>query len=509
MKRARSVPLALILSAAAGAPGLASPASAIPWLTESLAAAGPQPTAAPAEETISESAMGTPQRNGTGVLTSQMSGLPRDLWRGLTVQEAVGRLTAVQDTGPPATTQLFLRLLLAETEPPSGPDSGDTFLTARVDRLLRAGALSQAEALIEAARPDTTPLFRRWFDIELLTGHGDRACAALQASPMLSPSTKVKIFCLARAGDWDAAGIALQAAERIGDLGEDDATLLALFIDPNLAESIDPPHAGRPMRVLEFVIREAVGLPVSRADLPIAFLHADTAPFVPTRFRISAAEKLTAAGSLDGGVLFAIYREEVPAASGGVWDRAAAVQAVDLAVDHPALAAALAELDKALAPVGLRVAAARHFAPRLETFAPSGFDAAARALAARYLLLGGRRPAPEWIDADAPLELRAAAVAAGVAVDLPADLDAATYGALAPFLTATPLDLVEAEDRDLIAEERIGAALLRGIARLSRENWRDSGDLSAGLALLVAAGQAETARQAAVEVLLARPHTQR
>ena len=176
-----------------------------------------------------------------------MSGLPLDLWAGMSADAASAALRGLDHPVPPAAQALYLRMLLAETDPPEG--RADDFLLARVDQLLTIGALPQAEALIDRAGADRSDLFRRWFDVEILTGHGDRACAALASSPMLSPSTTVRIFCMARGGDWDAAGIALAAAERIGAIAASDAVLLALFIDPALIEEIAPPPPSVPMRM--------------------------------------------------------------------------------------------------------------------------------------------------------------------------------------------------------------------------------------------------------------------
>ena len=79
-------------------------------------------------------------------------------------------------------------------------------------------------------------------------------------------------------------------------------------------------------------MREAVGLPRPPGPLPLAFLHMDLDEHVPMRIRAEAAERLVLSGAVAAPALFAAYRSGEPAASGGVWDRAQAVQALDAAL---------------------------------------------------------------------------------------------------------------------------------------------------------------------------------
>jgi hypothetical protein len=64
---------------------------------------------------------------------------------------------------------------------------GELFL-ARLDMLLARGALDPALALMELAGPTDPQVFRRFFDVSLLTGHGDRACRAMDANPDIAPT---------------------------------------------------------------------------------------------------------------------------------------------------------------------------------------------------------------------------------------------------------------------------------------------------------------------------------
>ena len=242
-------------------------------------------------------------------------------------------IAAHPDQGVPAARALFRKLLLAETDPPKGGGAASPVLVARVDRLLAIGALAEARALIDRAGPETPELFRRWFDVGLLLDDADEPCAALRQNPSLSPTLPARVFCLARGGDWNAAEITLTLGEEVGSIGDDQQALLARFLDPALfEEEPEPPIARAADRARLPDARGGRPAAAARARCRSAFLHMDLDEHAPMRTRAEAAERLVLSGAIAAPALFAAYRSGEPAASGGVWDRAQAVQALDAAL---------------------------------------------------------------------------------------------------------------------------------------------------------------------------------
>ena len=68
-----------------------------------------------------------------------------------------------------------------------------------IDMLLGRGALDPAQALIERAGAADPEVFRRWFDVALLTGSADRACQTMAASPDIAPHPCPRAYCASRA----------------------------------------------------------------------------------------------------------------------------------------------------------------------------------------------------------------------------------------------------------------------------------------------------------------------
>ena len=371
------------MTVAALLPGhAAEPRSAIPWLSQSIEIEDTPPPPSrsksgrvqPGADAITVTPLGDIRRDAVGLLPPERTGFARALWGTGSAAEVRDLILAHPDQGVPETRALFHRLLLAEADPPPGAGSGDSVLVARIDRLLGIGALEEAGALIDRAGPETPELFRRWFDVGLLLEQSTEPCAALRQNPSLSPTLPARVFCLARGGDWNAAEITLTLGQGVGSIPEAEQALLARFLDPELFEEEPEPPMPDPLTALDFLMREAVGLSRPPGPLPLAFLHPDLDPHAPMRSRIDAAERLVLSGAVAYPEVFAAYRSGVPAASGGVWDRALAVQALDAGLEAERSAGArrpLLAADAALSARGLRVALARDYAGRLARLDPA------------------------------------------------------------------------------------------------------------------------------------------
>ena len=226
------------------------------------------------------------------------------------------------------------------------------------------------------------------------------------------------------------------------------------------------------------------------------------------RMRIDAAEQLALAGAIDESELFAAYRSGVPAASGGVWDRAAAVQALDAALDAgtgdddvgPALVAA----DAALAARGLRVPLARSYGARLAPLDAAALPPAARPVLFELLLLAGAVPAATRI-ADLAADSRQTALlaiadpGAKPPSTAPDDLTAA---ALAGLSAIEPADDREAELASTVAAGRQGQAILAALDLVQGGAEVSPPALRAALLTLRLAGQSASARTLALQTLL-------
>jgi len=427
-----------------------------------------------------------------------VTGLPRDLWGQSRSADIAARLADDSAQLLPAMQDLLYTLLLAELDPPADSRPDGLLFRARIDRLLALGALEQAREMLNLSGSNDAQLFRRSFDVALLLRDEDRACDKLRAQPALSPTFPARIFCLARGGDWNAAALSLEVGTALGYLSDFEQHLLARFLDPHLSDGQAPLPPPRRMSPLTFRLMEAIGEPISTSGLPVAFSWADLNSNTGWRAQIEAAERLVRTGALDPNRLFGYYSERKPAASGGVWDRVEAIQALTGALDRNDIAdisAALPSAWEAMQSAELEVPFAELFAHRLKSVPLEG---TARSLVFRIGLLS---PDYEVFAADhAPLN------------DQEAILVAIAQGRPGPTFLADPetaairdgfrARTVPVRLQSLVESGRTGEAILRAIALLSNGANGDLDELTDGLAFLRAAGLEDVARRAALQVML-------
>lgn len=497
-------------SAAAAQDG---PLSAIDWLSQSVATPAAKDTGGIAvaineppvadqggalPEPVSTTALDGPSPDAVGLIAPAVSGLPRDLWGAGLTREIAEALLRHPDDDLPALRQLFLTILLAEVAAPVDAGGRGELLQVRIDKLLALGALEQAAALIQAAGATTPELFRRSFDVALLTGAEDRACEAMARAPHLAPTVPARIFCLARSGDWDTAALTLHSAEALGEITPDQAALLARFLDPDLFEGEPVPPAPNPVTPLDWKMFEAIGEPLATEGLPIAFSYAELSPKSGWKAQIEAAERLTRGGTIPPNVILGLYTERQPAASGGVWDRAAAFQDFEAALnagDADRVAQTLPIAWARMQEAELEVPFAVLFGKALVDIPLTG---EAAAIAFRVALLSPYREiAAERLPANGAEEvfLRELAVGDLAGVVPPDSLGRAIAAA---FRAPT----VPAEGQALLDGNRKGEAILVAIDRIGRGVQGDLRGVTEGLSLLRAAGLDGVARRTALELMI-------
>ena len=509
----RHGPCALLLAAlaggAAGSPARAeAPLSAIDWLSQSVTAAATpaplanidEPAVAPGglPEDVTVSVLGGPAPDGVGLLPAKVTGLPPALWGMGRTEEIAALITAERVDTLPTLQALLITLLLAETEPPADAAGRGVLLLARIDKLLDMGALEHADALLQVSGPTSADLFRRSFDVDLLTGTEDRACATMRAAPNLAPTFPARIFCLARAGDWNAAALTLRTAQALGYVTAEEDALLSRFLDPDLYEEEPPLPTPDKLTPLVWRMLEAIGEPLPTQSLPLAFANAELREQAGWKAQIEAAERLARAGAITPNQLLGLYTARLPAASGGVWDRVEALQRFDTALaaaDPGAVARNLPAAWARMAQAELEVPFAALYADALLRLPLTG---EAGALAFRIALLSPdyEKAAQTRLPTDAT-EVFLIGLARGTLQGvIPPDSMAR---AIAPaFLRPAP----SPEAQSLLLENRLGEALLMAIDRIGRGVQGDLRGVTEGLSLLRRVGLEDVARRTALELLL-------
>jgi len=401
----------------------------------------------------------------------------------------------------PAMQRLLFTLLLSEALPPAGRDAGEVLLLARIDRLLELGATDPAQALIQqAGATDNAARFARWFEATLLTGDEDRACAALAAAPHLAPDYSALIFCGARRGDWQTAALTLETVHALALLPPADLALLDRFLSPDIFEGAPPLPVPDGPDALTFRLFETIGERLPTASLPRAFATADLRDVAGWKAQLEAAERLTRIGALGPNRLLGLYSDRRPAASGGIWDRVAAMQRFETALSTgsgDAIAKTLPAVWSAMRATRLEVPFASLFAAQLATLTLD--DGIAQQLVWQIALLSDDYETPALSPPDdQPRNAFLAALALGEPGRVAPPN--ATARAIADGFADTaraPQDV-----QRLLDSGQLGEAILRMMILLDSGAQGNPTDLTGALASFRAVGMEDTARRAALQLML-------
>ncbi|MFW2544491.1 hypothetical protein ACN2XU_17790 [Primorskyibacter sp. 2E107] len=448
---------------------------------------------------VSETPLDNPGSGGAGLLSSRVTGLPGTLWIGSDPMRLRELITAARPAVP-ALRELLHTLMLAEADPPASGAAGIAHLGARLDWLIRLGAVEEAQALIEIAGHDTPELFSRWADLNLLLGQTNAPCAALRSTPGLSNDIALRIFCTARSGDWQRATLLLGSARTLGDLPARDVDLLERFLDDALAEerpALIPPVRPTP---LEFRLFEAMGEPLPTAPLPLAFSVLDLGGDNGWRAQIEAAERLARVGALPANQLLGLYTLREPAASGGVWDRIDALQDFEKALNRgapDAVSLALPKVWSQMASAGLLVPFADLFAERLVGLGLSG--RASRMALRSVFLSPGYEALSSRIGDEGPEVRFLTAIARG---QMPPDAGVVALPHSAAVAAGFSGAQIPAVLHEQLAQGRLGEVILRAVALFNSGADGNAADLTDALVTLRGIGLEDVARRAALQLMI-------
>ncbi|SMO49372.1 hypothetical protein [Paracoccus laeviglucosivorans] len=456
-----------------------------------------------AVEPVGVTRLGQGNPDSKGTVSPRTAGLPDTLW-GDSDGMVLAQQVLASNPRLPMLRRLERRLLAAQLQPPkAAPGTEGALFLARVDKLLDMGATGAAKELLLTAGPADPQRFRRLFDIALLSGDEAEACAIMDRTPGVAPSFPARIFCLAMGGDWAAAALVFHGADGLGQIDPQMATLLAHYLDDGFSDSsemLPPPSVVTP---LDLRLHEAIGQPLPSSNLPLAFALADLDQNGGWKARLDAAERLARAGAIPSSRLREIYVEQKPAASGGVWDRAAAIQTLVNALstrDRAGIEAALPPAFDLMVAAGLGPALADMVGAEIGAMSLPG---RAGQIGLWLALQSGQWQVVSEPSADAqPFDLWLLDFASGLADARPPSGNGADRASvlLQAFRADTPLAERPAQQ---ITGNRRGEALLDAIADTDAGLDGDLARAAQGLRTLRALDQGEVARQAAVELILA------
>jgi hypothetical protein len=294
-------------------------ASAVPTMAERDR---PPPTTAPStRDTVMRDAIPPPVEKGdlAPVMATDGSGLPSELWRGLTV-ETIEKLISQIEIPPrsPALHGLWKRFITASIMVPSGGGSDSAFTALRLEALYRSGLAKEAAGELAKQAATTEPLLTMLSARnELASGNAARACEIVQqataSKSAMPPRLKGQAilmsgYCAAVANDAASAGLAAELAREQGEaqsVGIQALDAISIGSKPKITL---PKH----LSLLDYRLVERVGgLPhkdILEKGEPALLVALSSDAATPVDLGLPAAEAATRLNALAPEMLAAIYR---------------------------------------------------------------------------------------------------------------------------------------------------------------------------------------------------------
>ncbi len=491
-----------------------APLSAIDWLNKKRNVTNSSdigktirkepPTTSGAEAPkVAVSKLSETRLDAVGLLPAQVTGFPVNIWHESTSSELVMLLRNIDVSTNPAIQSLLFRLLLAEGHAPFDSDDSYEFLKARIETLVKYGAVDPALALLERAAPLPAQLVPTLFDLSMLSEALLPACEQVLSLGSSYARDAERIFCTARTGDWMTAHLMLETATALDELEYRQVNLLVRFLDAyeyeETLEELPPPLKPTP---LDFRLYEAIGEPLATASLPLEFAVNDLTGDHGWKAQLEAAERLKNSGALADNRFFGIFTERPPSASGGIWEKVRLIQQFEQAVNAKDAALAGETLQDVFAKPEFKdliAPTSRLFANAFLSMDLSPHD---REAALRLALLSEDF----------------AAVAAMMAPDNAHDalIKAVAMNDFSDIVPNTTIGSVVSEAfrsgrvpfsvSNLIEQHKLGEAILTAIIQFEKGSRGDLQDLMDSLSTLRFLGLNETAQRATLHLLVVGDH---
>lgn len=253
------------------------------------------------------------------VMANDGSGLPFELWRGLTTDKIEELISKIEiPPRSPAIHAMWLRLITADTTPPAGSSANLRFAALRLEALYRSGLARAAAEEIAKHPPGSDPLLDMLAARnELAAGNADRACGMAKSAAkgiarmprrLKGQAVMLMGYCAVLSGNAAGAGLAAELARNEGQ--EETPGLDAL--DAIAAGTKRRFNVAQQLSLLDYKLMEKAGDVAHAMVLEkgepalLAALALDAS--TPINLGLPAAERAAKLNALSPEMLAAIYR---------------------------------------------------------------------------------------------------------------------------------------------------------------------------------------------------------
>ena len=271
--------------------------------------------------------------NSIGVIPAKITGIDPSLWKDVNETTLFNELNSLPELQFHSAQTFLKRIFISETNPPiSSPKnklSGKLYLITKLDKLIKIGALEEAETIIRQVDTIDSALFKRLVKISLLTGRVIHMCKQLRQNSNLSRDLAIRVICLSKLNDWDAAALILSSAASLNLVSKKREMLLLNYLDPDLEATKNHSHEEIRFDEIDFYLKNEVKEFRPRPTDEVKYLYATLINSSDPVNLILAAEELMIKKSITVSTLFDTYRTNNISGTKSFWSRMVAVKNLD------------------------------------------------------------------------------------------------------------------------------------------------------------------------------------
>ena len=313
--------------------------------------------------------------NSVGIIPAKITGIDPKIWQEMNELTLFLELQSLPTLHFDATQTFLKRILISETIPPipnlKNKLAGKLYLIAKLDKLIEIGALEEAETIINQVRRIDSNLFKRLSTISFLTGRIDTMCNQLSLFPGLNDDLTVKIICLSKLDDWNAAALILSSAVSLNLLDSHRELQLINYLDPSRLPQNNPLENQTDFDEIDFYLGNVAKNPQPKFFDDVKYRYATFNTGSGLESKILAAEALLRKRSINVSTLFDTYRNNNISGSGGFWSRMLAIKSLDQALNRNNQQSVSIALDRAIDEMfkrNLLFTLASEYSSKLATF---------------------------------------------------------------------------------------------------------------------------------------------
>ena len=426
--------------------------------------------------------------------------LPFYYWSWSNADDLSAKINSISKSSSPILNNLLVSALISEMPTDLKIPSESNLYLTRLNKLITMGRLKEAQLFIKTNDPTLSASSNQQFDINILRGNDTLACAKTTSSNQRLTSLKKKLYCLSYEGRMAEAEITFETAKTLDFIVENDIKILNVLLKQNKDEISPFSKSKDPLSNLDIVIltKEAINSSKEINDIRSHIYIYNQ--IIDKEKQIISAEHLTKIAIISSSELFNLYKNNSLETfmNDELKTKIKHVRALEKAISEDqtkVIQALLIEGWKIFNKNNLSKQFCKNYSDEILKQFNSGW---VTVLSTKMSLLTGN-----YVKMNNQLSANSNFIAAqGIAKNDYSDLkNLSSYKS--NIVDAIRYPEYKEENIILIEQGKIGEVILESIDLLSAQNSKGNPNLKAGLRGLMQADLKETAKQLAIEYILA------